>query len=106
MSIAAGLPTPSLPGRAAHQGTPSDAGACADALTPFSMLITAAAPAPTLMKSRRSILVSPTGSFKPFTLHLLEGQHPYSDFCAERALILPHCPDHRIRGFSGQRTGA
>jgi hypothetical protein len=69
----AGLPTPFFPGRAAHQGTPCDEGACADAVTTFSMPIVAAAPAPTPMKSRRRI-DSRTGSFESFMVNLLNGQ--------------------------------
>src|SRR5437763_784268 len=72
MSIAAGLPTPPLPGRAAHQGTPCDAGACA-ALTIPSMPSAAAAPAPTPMKSRRPIVDLGTGRFESFMVILLTG---------------------------------
>src|SRR5579859_5263753 len=72
MSIDAGLPTPFFPGRAAHQGTPCDEGACADAVTTFSRPMVAAAPAPTLMKSRRPI-DSRTGSFESFMVILLKG---------------------------------
>src|SRR5713101_8108858 len=68
MSIASGLPTPPFPGRAAHHGTP-----CADAVTAFSVLIAAAAPAPTLMKSRRPIVDPEPTILESFMVILLNG---------------------------------
>src|SRR6266852_9734542 len=73
MSIASGLPTPPFPGRAAHHGTPCDDGVCADAVTTFGMPIAAAAPAPTLMKSRRPIIDPAPAILESFMVILLTG---------------------------------
>src|SRR2546427_514517 len=73
MSIASGLPTPPFPGRAPHHGSPCDDGACADAVTAFSVLIAAAAPAPTLMKSRRPIVDPEPTILESFMVILLNG---------------------------------
>src|SRR5258708_5750079 len=94
MSIAAGLPPPPFPGRAAHHGTPCDDGrSCGEAVTTFSIPIVAAAPAPNLKKSRRPIMDSRIGNSESFMVILLKNWAAY-----ERLLSLTAAAVKRWKG--------
>src|SRR5580700_1226594 len=133
MSIAAGLPTPPFPGRAAHHGTPCDDGrSCADIVTTSSMPIVAAAPAPTLKKSRRPIMDPRIGNSESFMVILLKSwaayerllsltaasvkrwkgggkaemqQHPTPDWCFIKASVVHHQWGAH-HGVSAQRSSS